>query len=63
MPALLMPNVYEPLVVDFHAEKQRLYWTDGDSQYRQRGIHSASLNATNLEIIIDSSRNPIYAIF
>ena len=55
MPALIMPHVFNPLAIDYDAATNRLYWTDGDVQYRQKGIHSALLNVSSLLTIIDSS--------
>ena len=69
IPALTVPYVYNPLALDFHMEPgpedaegtgsasggaQRLYWVDDDAIHGVFGIHSAFLNGTGYETIIDS---------
>jgi len=54
IPALTMPYAYNPLAIDYDLNGQKIYWTDGDLLHRQKGIHSAFLNGTQVETIIDS---------
>ena len=54
IPALTVPWVYNPLAIDYDLETKRLYWTDDDKMHGQNGIHTATLNGTDVHTIIDS---------
>ena len=56
IPALTVPWVYNPLAIDYDMDGKRLYWTDDDKMHGQNGIHTASLNGTDVHTIIDSGR-------
>ncbi len=54
IPALTVPFVYNPLAIDYDLRSKRLYWTDDDTVHGQNGIHTATLNGTDVHTIIDS---------
>ena len=59
IPALTVPWVYNPLALDYEPTTNRLFWTDDDTVHGQNGIHTATLNGTDVHTIIDSGRSMV----
>jgi hypothetical protein len=59
IPAMTVPNVYSPVMLDFTSDSRspyQIFWTDDGSAGGQFGLHGANLNGTSFELL-DSGEN------